>query len=257
MPGPIQSVERAAAMLRLLAAAPGALGVVEIGHALGLATTTTHGLLRTLVDVGFVVQDEHGDYTTGPGLRELGRPRVGADDLRAHAVNWADSLAVRTGQEVRLAVLSEGRALVVHHVFRPDDSEQELQVGVSLPAHACALGKVLLAAAVLARPRGRLTGLTRRTITDPAVLRRTLAAVREQGWAVDVEELRPDRAGIAAPVRDRGGLVVGALGIEGAVDDLVDIVDARTRPRPGLVSAVRAAARSVSLGLGLRPPRAS
>jgi len=249
VPGPIQSIERAAAALRLLAAAPEGLGVVELGTALGLAKTTAHGILRTLVDVGFVEQAEDTRYRVSADLADLGRPRIDANDLRAQAVNWADSLASRTGEAVRLAVLTEGRALVVHHVFRPDDSRQELQVGTSLPAHACALGKVLLAWSVGGRRQGRLPALTQRTVVDPAVLRRTLAAVREQGWALEVEELSAGTASIAAPVRDRGGLVVGAVGIDGESERLVDT---RGRPRSGLVPAVRQAARSISRGLGAR-----
>jgi len=249
VPGPIQSIERAAAALRLLAAAPEGLGVVELGTALGLAKTTAHGILRTLVDVGFVEQASDARYRVSEALADLGRPRIDANDLRAQAVNWADTLASRTGEAVRLAVLTEGRALVVHHVFRPDDSRQELQVGTSLPAHACALGKVLLASSVGGRRQGRLPALTQRTVVDPAVLRRTLAAVREQGWALEVEELFPGTAAIAAPVRDRGGLVVGAIGIDGEAGR---VVDTRGRPRAGLVPAVRQAARSISRGLGAR-----
>ncbi|GAB7193650.1 IclR family transcriptional regulator [Kineococcus sp. NUM-3379] len=245
MPGPIQSVERAAALLRLLAAAPGGVGVVDAAHSLGLAKGTVHGLLRTLVGVGFVEQDRSGRYRNSPALARLASGGLDANDLRSHAVNWADSLASRTGEAVRLAVLSEGRALVVHHVFRPDDSQQELEVGAQLPAHACALGKVLLAYTGF-RPAA-LPRCTPRTLTQPAQLRRALAEVREQGWALDVEEQQPGIASIAAPVRDRGGLVVGALGVHGAVED---VVDPSGRPRAGLVPAVRQAARAVSRDLG-------
>ena len=140
MPGPIQSIERAAAVLRLLVSAGQGLGVVEVGNALGLAKTTAHGILRTLVEVGLVDQDDRGDYRASPGLADLGRPRIDANDLRAQAANCTDSLAGRTGKTTRLAVPSGDRALVVHHVFRPDDSAQALTTGTSLPAHACALG---------------------------------------------------------------------------------------------------------------------
>lgn len=74
MPGPIQSIERAAAVLRLLASAGQGLGVVDIGNALGLAKTTAHGIVRTLVDVGFVEQDESGDYRASPGWRTWADP---------------------------------------------------------------------------------------------------------------------------------------------------------------------------------------
>ncbi len=57
MPGSIQSIERSAAILRLLARGSGRLGVGEIAHSLGLARGTAHGILRTLQRVGFVEQD--------------------------------------------------------------------------------------------------------------------------------------------------------------------------------------------------------
>ena len=57
MPGSIQSIERAAAVLRLLAAPPGRLTLGQIVASLHVAKGTAHGIVRTLVDVGFVAQD--------------------------------------------------------------------------------------------------------------------------------------------------------------------------------------------------------
>ncbi|WP_345713822.1 IclR family transcriptional regulator, partial [Kineococcus glutinatus] len=184
MPGPVQSVERAAALLKLLARSPAGVGVAEAAHSLGLAKTTAHGLLRTLVGVGLVEQGEGARYRTSPALADLASTGLDANELRSRAVNWADSLAARTGEAVRLATLTtEGAALVVHHVFRPDDTQQELEVGDLLPAHACALGKVLLAFS--GSRRAPLVRHTQHTLTGPGALRRELAAVREQGWALN------------------------------------------------------------------------
>ena len=63
----------------------------------------------------------------------------------ARALNWSDALAARSEESVRIGTLHENQVLVVHHVFRPDDSHQALEVGALLPAHASALGKALLA----------------------------------------------------------------------------------------------------------------
>jgi DNA-binding IclR family transcriptional regulator len=71
--------------------------------------------------------------------------------------------------------------------------------------------------------------------------------VRENGWAAEIEELSIGDAGIAAPIRGYGGLVVGAIGISGAVER---ICDARRVPEPRLVAYVRDAARAVSRDLG-------
>ncbi len=250
MPGPIQSIERAAAVLRLLAHGPGRLGLGDIAAALDLAKPTAHGILRTLQGVGFVEQDAAtGKYRLGTAVRQLGADGMDANELRSWAINWADSLASRTGEAVRVGAALEGEVLVVHHVFRPDNSEQAMQVGERLPPHATALGKVLLAAepdlAATVR-HSRLTSLTHRTLIDRTALTRTLTEVRRNGWAGEVEEFRPGEAGIAAPIRARGGLVVGAIGIAGPVDRLCG---AQLRHRPALVALVRDTAHAISRDL--------
>ncbi|WP_378738008.1 IclR family transcriptional regulator [Nocardia brasiliensis] len=251
MPGPIQSIERAAAILRLLARGTGRLGVGEIAGALGLAKPTAHGILRTLQGVGFVEQDPAtGKYQLGAALVHLGTSYLDANELRSRAINWADALAARTGESVRIGAPVDGSVVVVHHVFRPDNTEQALELGELLPPHATALGKVLLAydAELAATVRGgKLTSLTRRTIVDRAALNRALTAVRQAGWAGDTEEFRPGEAGIAAPIRAHGGLVVGAIGISGPVDRLCD---PQLRHRQALVGHVRDAAHAVSRDLG-------
>lgn len=248
----IQSIERAAAVLRLLARGPGRLGVVELAGALGLPKGTVHGILRTLTGVGFVEQDRgSGKYQLGAALLHLGTSFLDVNELRSRAINWADALASRSGEAVRIGTLLEGRALVVHHVFRPDDSLQTVEIGQLLPAHACALGKVLLAydrAAATALGRD-LERYTQRTLTTAAGLGPALAQVRERGWAADVEEMTVGVAGVAAAIRGHGGLVVGSIGIAGAVDRLCD---AGGTPRAGLVGQVQDAARAVSRELGHR-----
>ncbi|MFD3595277.1 IclR family transcriptional regulator [Nocardia sp. NPDC058640] len=248
MPGPIQSIERAAAVLRLLARGPGPLAVGEIAAALDLAKPTAHGILRTLLGVGFVSQDENtGKYLLGPAIGELGTDRLDVNELRSRAIHRADALASRSGESVRIAVAREGRITVIHHVFRPDNTEQELTVGEVVPAHATALGRVLLAYDVAAKP-GALERFTRRTIDDPAELDRVVAQVRRTGWAGEVGEFHPDEAGIAAPIRARGGLVVASLGVAGPTDRLCDN---QLRIRPALVEQVLAAAAAIHRDLSV------
>jgi DNA-binding IclR family transcriptional regulator len=244
VPGPVQSIERAAAILRLLARGSGRLGVGEIASSLELAKGTAHGILRTLQRVGFVEQDRAtGKYQLGAALLHLGTSYLDVNELRSRAINWADALAARSGEAVRIGAPLDGSVLVVHHVFRPDDSLQTLDVGALLPLHATALGKVLLAYDV--ELTCELTPFTRRTIVARAVLARALVEVRDRGWAVDNEESVAGEASIAAPIRGYGGLVVGAIGVFGAVERICD-----GRPNPALVGYVRDAARAVSRDLG-------
>lgn len=252
MPGSVQSIERAAAVLRLLAAAPEGLGVADLGNALGLAKATVHGILRTLQQVGFVEQDHTGaHYHLSDALGRLADCYLDSNELRSRAINWADSLAARSGEVVRVGRLVGRKVVVVHHVFRPDDSDQNLDVGTTLPPHACALGKATLAFDTSGATRVRkLEAFTTRTIVDPVRLSDELAAVRAQGWAGEFEEYTVELAGIAAPIRGLGGLVVGAVGMTGRIERLCD---SRLRHRTDLVTMVRATAEAI--GRDLRQDR--
>jgi DNA-binding IclR family transcriptional regulator len=249
----IQSIERAAAILRLLSGRNRRLGVAQLAGELDLPKGTVHGILRTLAAVGFVEQDEEsGKYQLGAALLHMGSSYLDGNELRTRALNWSDSLAARSGESVRIGTLHETQVLVVHHVFRPDDSRQALEVGTLLPAHATALGKVLLAANRYAAAELASNGLpsyTNATISDWDALSAELHEVLARGWAADAEELEVGVISIAAPIQDRRAATVGAIGISGPVERLAH----EGEPRSDLVSYVREAARAVSRDLGAIP----
>jgi DNA-binding IclR family transcriptional regulator len=253
VPGRIQSIERAAAILRLLSDTTRLHGPAELAGELELSKSTVFGILRTLQHVGFVEQDERsGRYRLGAALLHMGSSYLDGNELRTRALNWADSLATQSDESVRIGTLHDGCVLVVHHVFRPDDTRQALEVGALLPAHATALGKVLLAARDYLYDEvvsTGLTGYTAATLTDPAALKAELRKVRKQGWAGDVEELVVGEASIAAPINDARGVVVGAIGISGPLERLCK---GRT-PRSRHVSYVREASRAIARELGSLP----
>jgi DNA-binding IclR family transcriptional regulator len=238
VPGSVQSIERAAAILQVVAGSGGTLGVTDISEAVGLAKTTTHSLLRTLLLVGFVDQDPAtGRYALGAGLLRLGS-HLDVNELRARSSNWTDALAARSGHAVRLATLVGEEVVVVHHVFRPDDSVQVLEVGDVLPP-TTALGRVLRAHS---HPH---TG--HRPAAGAAVPPAELTEVRVRGWAAEQGEYEAGLGGLAAPVRGSGGLVVAALGVSGPRSSLFD---ARGLPRSPLLAMVTEAAHAVSRELG-------
>lgn len=254
MPGLIQSVERAAAILRLLAGKSRRMGVAELAATLGLPKATVHGILRTLQHVGFVEQHEGGGkYQLGAALFHIGSSYLDGNELRTRALTWSDSLAGRSKESVRIGTLHDGNVLVVHHVFRPDNSRQALEVGAMLPAHASALGKALLAHNSYATDEllaTELRALTEATLTDPDALRADLDRTVKRGWAADIEEMVEGEVSLAAPIRDARTLVVGAVGISGPVERLCD---ADRNPLPEQVSYVREAARAISRELGAIP----
>jgi DNA-binding IclR family transcriptional regulator len=246
----IQSVERAAAILGALGSGTPRLGVTEIAERVGLAKPTVYGLLRTLEKHDLVVQDpESGKYSLGPGVLQLGNAYLDGSEVRARSLLWAETLAQRANEAVWVATLSGSRVIVVHHVFRPDNTVQILEVGAAIPWHACALGHAIVAhlpAAASAKVMGAgLVPLTGRTKTSRAALSRALAQVRRNGYAVEDQEATVGDAGVAAPIMNRHGVVAGSIGVVGPVERLL-----APGNRDELARAVVDAARSVSRDLG-------
>jgi DNA-binding IclR family transcriptional regulator len=246
----IQSVERAAAILGALGSGTPRLGVTEIAERVGLAKPTVYGLLRTLEKHDLVVQDpDSGKYSLGPGVLQLGNAYLDGSELRARSLLWAEALAQRANEAVWVATLSGTRVIVLHHVFRPDNTVQILEVGAAIPWHACALGHAIVAqlpATASARVMAAdLVPLTGRTKTTRAALSRALAQVRKNGYAVEDQEATVGDAGVAAPIMNRHGTVAGAIGVVGPVERLL-----ASGTRDELARAVVDSARSVSRDLG-------
>jgi DNA-binding IclR family transcriptional regulator len=247
--GTIQSVDRAARILKVLASGPRRLGVSEIADRLGLTRPTVHGLLQTLQAHGFVEQDRDSDkYQLGAGLLQLGNSYLDLNELRARSLVHAERLATRADAAVRVGVMHGASVVIVHHVFRPDTTLQILEVGAELPLHASALGKAMLAflpddtvADLFAEPLPRLTS---RTLT-PAVLREELIQIRERAFAREKDEAILGESSIASPIFDHSGDAVGAIGVVGDTERIMPRGAAKN-----LTSAVTEAARGVSRELG-------
>lgn len=244
----IQSVDRAARILKVLASGPRRLGVSEISDRLGLTRPTVHGLLQTLQAHGFVEQDRDSDkYQLGPGLLQLGNSYLDLNELRARSLVHAERLAARTDAAVRVGVMHGAGIVIVHHVFRPDSTLQILEVGAELPLHASALGKAMLAftpealADLLAEPLPRLTS---RTLSS-AALEEELQQVRDTGFAREQDEAILGESSFAAPIFDHSGRAVGVIGIVGDTDRLM-----AGEAAEALGAAVCDAARGVSRELG-------
>ena len=247
MPGRIQSIERAVAVLRLLSAAPPDLALQEISDSLELPKATTHGIVTTLRHVGLVEQDRtSGRYRL---VAELdGLPGGGVDPhlLRSQSMNWADSLAANTGEAVLLGIPVGDRVEIVHHVFCPDDSPQQLLTGQSLPVHATALGKVLLAHTSWLGSRSRTRQLERytsRTTISRAELAAEVRRTRQRGYSVETGEYDGQASSIAAPIRVYGGLGVGAIAVTGPTYRLCPT---NAMPRRDVTDRVVFAAHAIS-----------
>ena len=242
----IQSVDRA---IRILTALQGArrMTLSELAGRLELPPSTVHGIIRTLVGHGMVVQ-EHGSgrYQLGPAVLRLGNVYLDTLELRSKAIPWAEDLARRTGCAVRTGVLLLDDVVIIHHEPRPDGSRQMPEVGIVIPAHTSALGKAILAfdddaaARMLSTPQ--LRSMTGETITSPIDLKQQLADISATGLASEQDEAVIGECALAGPVFDASGTPVGAIGL---------VIPSSNWPaNPTSRDATREAARAISRELG-------
>jgi DNA-binding IclR family transcriptional regulator len=220
------------------------LSLTEISHRADLPLTTAHRITDELTRWGALERDDDGRYRVGLRLWEVGALAPRGPALRERAMPFLEDLYEATHQNVQLAVLDGAEALYLERISGRRAVRVVSRVGGRLPLHATGVGLALLAHAdrdlqerVLAAPLRRFTP---RTVTDPRELRRMLATVRRQGFAVSDGLLDVRALSVAAPIFDRTDTVAAAL----------SIVVPATGAAAAYVPAVRTAARGVSRVLG-------
>jgi IclR family acetate operon transcriptional repressor len=247
----IQSVDRALAIVDVLAQGRQALALVEISARTQLNVSTCHHLLATLQRRGFVVQDPRTkEYLLGNKVFELSDARERQLDFVFLARPVMDDLSRTTGEAIHLAVLDAGQLATLvkieaRHAVRVDAT----LVGKSNAAHASASGKALLAYlpkseldAALAN--SGLTRFTEKTIRSREVLDEELARIRRQGYSEDYEEFQPGVLCFGAPVFNRDGRVLAALSCSLPTMRVTEVVRRRVQ------RLVVKAAKELSIQLG-------
>ncbi len=214
----VPAVRQVLRLIELLCDAEQPLGVSQIGQALGLNKSMVFRLLQTLHRESWVIRHDDGPPTYRMGLRpfhHLSKP-VSRMNLMVAAAAPLRALWQATGESIYLGVLDGDRVLYLEHLDGTRPAHISGKVGGRYALHCSAPGKVLLAGAgdelVAQLAKAGLERQTRRTITDPAALRRELQGVQRQGCAVDIEEYAGGCICFAAPVRNYTGRVVGVIG---------------------------------------------
>ena len=191
---------------------------------------------------GLVEWDERrSQVRPGPLLTRFARR---GQDLRELAQPAMRRLAEESGETVNVMVRSPGGAEAVAQVDGRHVLGASNWIGLEVPDHCSAAGKVFLAHGVSTLPPGPLEPRATRTITDRTLLAKELDAVREQGYATIADELEVGLAAVAAPIRDASGIVVAALSVAGPTARL-------TQPRLDLLGRVAIEqAHAISAALG-------
>ncbi len=180
---------------------------------------TVFRVLHTLEGFGYLVKDAAtGRYALGLRLQALGAAAMRNEQLRWQALPPLQDLAESTGETVHVGILHEGVVVTVQIVDGTHAVRMHSAVGKRSPAHASALGKVLMAYlpdaevdAIVAQHG--LPRFTANTITQAGALREALHRVRLDGFARDAEEIEVGLRCLSAPITDRSGRPTAAVAI--------------------------------------------
>jgi DNA-binding IclR family transcriptional regulator len=246
--GPVQSVDRAAAILEILAR-DGEAGVTEVARELGVHKSTASRLLAALDRRELVAQDvARGKFRLGAGLLRLAGAASRGLDLTQESRPVCRALAQEVGETVNLAILSGRDALYLDQVAGPAALSPHNWAGQRIPLHATSDGKVLLAyrpaAEIAEHLVPPLQRFTEHTVTALPEFGRLLGQARQRGYATAVDELEDGLTAVAAPVRNAEGAVVASISASGPS---FRIPAARI---PQLAESVRRAAAEISRRLG-------
>lgn len=251
----VQAVTRALSLLEILSKESSAVSISELSRKANLKLTTVHRLLYTLMNKGFVEQDEQSlRYKLGIKAFEIGNAALAGLDLRnisrpflkelAESVNETTNLAILDGAEVVYIDQLESTNIVIVKMFA--------RIGSRGPAYCTGTGKVLLADLSTDELTQRMTGVqfvkfTEHTITDLPQLISALKEIKTNGYALDFSERDEGVVCVAAPVRNHEGRWQAAISVSGPVQRMTD-----ERINTQILPAVLNAARGISEKLGFR-----
>lgn len=223
----------------------GGAGVTEVADALDLPKSTVHGHLKTLAELGYVV-NESGRYRLSTRFLHVGNAVREDHELFVNGREAATALAGRLdGQYVQLVTEENGRCAVLL-ATGPTGSPGASPTSVHL--HSNAPGKAILAewddeAVHALLDEHGLPARTPSTTTDRGSLLEELEAVRSDGYAVDEGELIAGMSGVAVSVAT-DGTVHGAVAVYGPTDTFPDrLADS------DLLAAVRRSAEEIEANL--------
>ena len=248
--GGVQSIARAFALLECVAQAREGIGLSDLGRQLGLHSSTTFNLARTMVGLGYLDQSAADKrYRIGRGLLCLAANAIDDQLLLEKAKATMEALSRATGEASTFAVWSGQQVIPLARTNGTGAFQLSDRVGSVRPAHATATGHVLLAALPEDRfeawlANARLDKLTATTISSVAALRKEIDRVRSTGMALDHGQFHEDVSCIAVPVLDFSGKTVGALGVSGPLGRMTT----RARAKYGVLLSDAAQALSHELG---------
>lgn len=215
--GKIGATERSFAIIENLQQVDEA-GVSELAESIDAAKSTVFNHLRTLEDLGYVVNTGTG-YALALKFLDLGDRARKRYPLYYAARGEMDQLVETVGERGQVMVEEDGKGVYIYQVRTDQSVQTDSHIGTRVSLHATAVGKSYLAFLPPAE-RNQIIGdslqaITSNTITDQETLESELETIRERGVAFNNEEKTAGMRAVGAPVLSDDDTVLGAISLSG------------------------------------------
>jgi IclR family transcriptional regulator, pca regulon regulatory protein len=213
----VQSLARGLSVIRAFDGDHTDLTLSEVARITDLPRAVARRFLHTLVELGYMRTDGRR-FTLRPKILELGYAYLSSMTLPEIAMPHLEHLVEKVRESSSVSVLDGDEVVYVARVPTKRIMTVAISVGTRFPAYATSMGRVLLAGQSDQWLDGffastELRPLTSRTITEPSRLRRELTRIREQGWALNDQELEEGLRSLAAPIHDAERRVIAAVNV--------------------------------------------
>lgn len=211
----VPALERAHEVIRCIAKQPSELRLIDLCALTSINKSSMFSLLHTMEALEWVAREKGDTYSLGATIAHLGNAYFSNMDIVQQFMQHAAQPVATVGETVQLARLEGEHIIYLAKREAPSPVRLLSEPGRRIPAYSTALGKVLLASKedaevcelLQAKPFVRMTS---NTVTDLDGLLKQLAVIREQGYAIDAEEVAAGFCCIAASITDCFGRAVAA-----------------------------------------------
>jgi len=251
----VKSAARTIDLLEFLASSPNTVTLTSMSEHLKIPISSMHGLVSTLEDREYVVQDPISlRYRLGPGFTRLKVSNTANIDLVVLGAQVMDRMRETCEEAITMSVLQKDRIVFISNRLAASIVQVVNSVGTSLPAHATGSGKVMLAYLPESEfeciyPDHDLPPQTARTIQKNEDFRTILEETRVKGYAYDDEESEEGVWAVASCIRNAVGHPRAALSI------VVPVIRLHEDKIPFWTDLVVDGAAEISSALGFFPER--
>lgn len=244
----VKSVVKAMKIFEVLVQNRRPLSLSKLSKKVGINISTVHRLLNTLLDIGYVKQDEEGKY--GLGMRSFKLADIISDEfeLKKLVHPYLEEIVSSCNETSNLVVLEDYQVVYLDQVESNNMVRMFASEGSKGAAYCTGAGKVLLAFLKEEKLKNylqkvELKPFTENTFTKVDKFKKELEKIKKQGYALDLEEKEKGVRCAAAPFFGDGNNLLGAISVSGPSSRIT-----RKYLKQNLVPLVKSKAEEITEG---------